>query len=554
MLKHKITTLILLITSLAIARADSQALYLQPGALDFVGVYSLRELDPNLTGQNIIIAEITRSMTYTDGFPQNDFAVNTKHPCFVNSNIEHFGLPEIPMGLSKHATAVASILLGDNKGSLEPQFGSFYHEGATPKAKLNVYEFWNFLQNYIYPNQIPDVDVITISYGSTYQDWWTRGFEHLAEYGITIVAGIGNGTNAYDPILYPGGSPNIIGVGVADSVIDPNFQIALSNFGLPRSEHSSIGPAKTGIAKPDIVAPGNCIVADTNDGYTISGNYSSFSTPIVAGTAALLTQTLKQKYAETIDPNYYSVLIKSILLTTADKLPYWHKGQPQTDDDNYVPLDYIQGAGMLNALSAVEVLQSSEPNKAGFAVNIADANLTKTYKINASALDNDLITATLVWNNHYQKSYPYNLIKQTNLRLELWAIDTNDPNKDQLIDFSDSAYDNIEHIYIPASADFNDYELVVMYSDPNETHDTEPFAISWNIQPKLTIDSVLLYDLTNDGIVNNQDFITLINNIGKQTQAPASYHLGDTDMNGQIDINDLTQIMQRTGLKAHWKQ
>ena len=44
--------------------ADANRAFLQPQALDFVGVYALRTIDPNLTGEGVTFGIVSRSYTY----------------------------------------------------------------------------------------------------------------------------------------------------------------------------------------------------------------------------------------------------------------------------------------------------------------------------------------------------------------------------------------------------------------------------------------------------------------------------------------------------------
>ncbi len=530
----------------SIAHAEG-SLYLQPGALDFIGIYDLRGIDPNLNGQDVNVAVISRSVTYEDGFPLNDFAVNSGHPCFLNSEINQYSFADVNVSVSEHATAVASIIAGDNSGKISYLPGEFYYEGAAPKCRLDVYEFWYFLQNHIYKSENVDADVVSISSGSTYEDWWTRGFERIAQSGVVVVAGIGNGTNADDPVLYPGGSANTIGVGVAESVIDPNISVMLSNFGLPRTENSSFGPASRKRCKPDIVAPGNCIVADVNDSFRLSGNYSSFATPVVSGTAALLVEKIKEDFNDVVPFSFRGMLVKSVLLNSADKLPYWHKGYPGEEDDHTVALDYVQGAGMVDAFGAAETLDSKR-------WSIAEINGGEVFDVNFTIDDpnGEFITATLTFNYKFEDSYPYNLVKAPDLRLELWGLDANDPAKDVLIDYSDCPSGTVEHIYVQADGSFKNYLLRVS-SDDLESEELTGFALSWEVENRTEANEILYYDLNNDGVVDDQDFILLINNFGKPAQSKKGYRLGDLDYNGKIETEDLKVLMTKKGQKAYWK-
>ena len=123
-----------------------------------------------------------------------------------------------------------------------------------------------------------ETDILTMSVGVVFEDWWTRRLELLAvEQGIVIVAGIGNGRDVCDPPYYPAAGANVIGVGVIDPVVNASQGVSIKDFTLPRPAHTSIGPTSDGRCGVDIVAPGNCLVPDANnpDGYGLSGNWSS---------------------------------------------------------------------------------------------------------------------------------------------------------------------------------------------------------------------------------------------------------------------------------------
>ena len=167
--------------------------------------------------------------------------------------------------------------------------------------------------------------------------------------------------------------------------------------------------------------------------------------------------------------------MKAILLNSATKLPYWHKGRLQKDDDHEAPLDYIQGAGMLNAVGAYKHLIAGQTKPGNVPTIGWDNNQLRKSKTPAKHLQNhprrterrEFITATVVWNKHYNSTYPFEPMpdKDANLRLELWAVDTNDPDNNYLLDYSDSKVDNVEHIYARGDANYTHYELVVTFSN-----------------------------------------------------------------------------------------
>jgi len=572
------TLILALITCLAPIRAIALPTdkVLQPQGLNHAGIYALRQIDPNLTGDGVKFAVISRSIAYIDGEPQNDYRPDISHNCFKGIQFDFHDQGQLSPGISPHSTAICSILLGEDPYAFNPNLGQFYYQGVAPAANADVYEFWHFLVNNVFPHLPPDADVITASMGTQFEDWWTRGIESLVEhYGLIIVAGIGNGSNAYDPPLYPGAAGNVIGVGVVDSVNAEDLATKLANFALAYPEHSSAGPTGTGRSKPDIVAVGNCLAASVNDPkrYEPTGSWSSFSTPIVAGTAGLLVQKAKQDpdLSMAVSPDGGNCVIKAILMNSATKLPYWHKGRLIKDDDHSAPLDYAQGAGMLNAVAAYRHLIAGQ-NKPGSVPPIGwDNNLLNknknpenTYRITFAEPAGKVITATVVWNKHYNNVYPFEPRpnKDANLRLELWAVDSKDPNNSILLDYSDSAVDNVEHIYCrtdPNRQDglrhYTNYEITVSFSDTdsqNERAATQRYGLAWSASDIQHNDSIFWYDLNADGIVNELDFTILVSNMVNSRQSPESYVLGDINTNGAIDVNDVEILVNHASIKTDW--
>ncbi|MCK5565214.1 MAG: S8 family serine peptidase [Planctomycetes bacterium] len=483
-----ILTVIACCASIVIGR---DGLPLQPGALDYIGTFSLQNNDPNLTGSGVRIAAVCRSITYDDGLPQEDYQINTAHDCFSTSNITFADRIDTIAGVSDHATAIGAILTGADPNGFYSEIGRFQYKGAAPAANVNVYEFWRFIVNYIYAGQQLDSDILTFSLGLAFEDWWTRGIDNLIEEtGLITVAGVGNGSDAFDPLLYPGSNANVIGVGVVDSSLSADIAWGLKNFTLPVPTHSSAGPTSDARCKPDIVAPGNCLVptADSLSEYDISGDYTSFAAPVVSGSAALLVQKANTtpRLQGALANNNGNCVIKSILLTSADKLPGWHKGEQTKDDDHAVPLDKVQGAGVINAAAAADLLDAgqskpADTTAAGWDNNSIENNelAERAYAFKIDRPDAEqFITATLAWNFAYQNEYPFAKESgQSDLRLELWADEGDD--KWLMIDHSDSKTDNAEHIYYAIDPNHADYELVVISNSQNEK--LQKYALAWNV-------------------------------------------------------------------------
>jgi len=555
--------------SVAGAQGPQTEKALQPLGLNHAGVYALRQLDPNLTGSGVKIALVCRSITYIDGKPQYDYQPSVGHDCFKGKQISFHDEGELEAGISPHSTAICSILLGEDRNAFDRQLGQFHYQGIAPGAQADVYEFWHFLINNVSPGLPPDADIVTASIGYQFEDWWTRGIDSLAEqYGLIVVAGIGNGLNVHDPLLYPGAGANVIGVGVVDSVNTEDIATDLAHFALAYPEHSSFGPTADGRCKPDIVAVGNCLAADDNEPnrYEPTGSWSSFSTPIVAGTIGLLVQKAKQDpdLSLAVSADGGNCVIKAIIMSSATKLPYWHKGRLEKDDDHYAPLDYIQGAGMLNALKAYKHLIAGQKGAGDVPTTGWDNNLLEksenpqnVYKIALTEPADKIITATVVWNKHYDSVYPFEPEpeKDADLRLELWAVDPNNASNDRLLDYSDSSVDNVEHIYRRAEANYTSYEIVVSHSnisDANQIETTQQYGLAWNVSDAPVNDSIFWYDLNADGIVSELDFIIFIDNWLTSLESPEGYLIGDINSDGAIDIKDLDILFDYLNLEADW--
>jgi hypothetical protein len=543
---------------------------LQPQGLSRAGIRMLRGLDPNLTGADVRIGLVCRSETYLQDEPQYDYRPNVGHACFQNAKLFFHDDGMMPAGISSHETAICSILFGDDPVGIASNVDPFLYQGAMPAAEGYIYEMRHFVTQYVYYQNRPEVDLVTASFGVPIEAWWTWGMESLAEHeGLPIIASIGNGSNAADPPLYPGAGSNAIGVGVVSSVSAEDPATSLAYFALAYPEQSSKGPTDDGRCKPDLIAPGNCLVAgaEGDQGYVTSGTWSSFATPVVAGVAGLLIQTAKQdkRFDGILSPEGGNCLLKAILMNSATKLPYWHKGLLTAEDDHESPLDYAQGAGMVNAVRAYQSLTAGRGNPgpvptAGWDLNWLEGNQTlqQAYRIVVDEPDSRMLTATLVWNRHYSPVYPFQRMsdKDSDLRLEVWAVNPQNPSDDVLIDYSDSRVDNVEHIHIATVAGYTTYEIVVRHGDGSSRPGAvtgERYAVAWSVDDKPAEEKDILWlDLNADGIVNDQDLGILMTNLIAGRKSSDAYLIGDINMDGTIDVNDVDVLHARLNLKADW--
>ncbi len=564
---------VVLVTGLAAAGAamGQDLSTIQPQALKWAGIQDLRESEPDLTGTGVRLGVICRSFTYTaDGDPLNDYRPNVRHACFENARLSFHDDQILAPGVSSHANAICSILFGSEPEGTSPYLDPFLYQGAVSGAEGHIYEFWHFVTRYINPQETPEIDVASISFGQPLESSWTRGIEALIEHkGMIFVASIGNGLNASDPSFYPGAGPNAIGVGVVSSVNVGDPATKLAQFALAYPEESSVGPTHDGRCKPDVIAPGNCLVAqtDADRGYEMAGNWSSYSTPVAAGIVGLLIQTAREDpdLELAVSPRGGNCVLKAILMNSATKLPHWRKGRLTTDDDRQVPLDYVQGAGMVNAVRAHQLLKAGRGEPGDVPTTGWDLNqvhqgpvLQQVYRIAVSDPTAKMLTATLVWNRHYRTEKPFKRRPEidSDLRLEVWAIDPADPRNPRLLDHCDSKVDNVEHIYIATLPEYTLYEIVVSYSELNPKAASpagERYAMAWSVDEKLPDDSIFWHDLNGDGIVDEQDLAILANNSALERRSPQTYVIGDINMDGTIDDEDMQVMIAHRNRKADWR-
>jgi len=126
---------------------------------------------------------------------------------------------------------------------------------------------------------------------------------------------------------------------------------------------SSRGPGTTLDIKPELVAPGQDIVAATKQtsptpGYSLALAGTSFSAPIVVGGAALI---------KSLNPDLSAEEIKSLLVTSADRVATW-EGAPARIIES--------GGGRVNLARAAALRTLVKPSMIGFGVTTESADRT----------------------------------------------------------------------------------------------------------------------------------------------------------------------------------
>lgn len=126
----------------------------------------------------------------------------------------------------------------------------------------------------------------------------SRGAEIAFSRGMIVVSSAGNSGGSINPhIAAPADAVNVLAIGAVKA--DETY-----------AAFSSIGPSFDGRIKPDIMAQGNPAIVSNEFGNIVSGNGTSYSSPIMAGMLACLWQAF---------PSKTNIQIRQLILESADR-------------------------------------------------------------------------------------------------------------------------------------------------------------------------------------------------------------------------------------------
>lgn len=239
---------------------------------------------------------------------------------------------------------------------------------------------------------------------------------------MTTLVGSSNSTNGQLPALWVHGY-NCISVGVTDGTHAASETAPTYLYG-------------SGRIKPEIVAP---------------SNYTSFSTPMIASAASLLHESGVGTDAVRTET------MKAILLAGATKEEFdeWTRTPTQ-------PLDLRYGAGELNVYNSYSIQAGGEfDGENGLPTLPVGLNgwdyepqiTVGSERVYELAVPEDTIledlSAILTWNMEITDIDPSSSFFpiQSLADMELTLFDSDSGFQYQVLDFSDSSVDNIEHIY-----------------------------------------------------------------------------------------------------------
>jgi len=386
---------------------------LSAAASDFetIGLTALRNMVPSLTGTGVVVAIPEAGAPTWEVNP----AVVVQSESLFTWRASAGTASSYPNSLgseSWHGNEVAKPFFGLTNGvapgvahvdnyDASYFFNSLVRQGTAVPAKV-------VNQSFIFGAEIPEID-------ADYDDY-------VAQHGTMFLNGAGNG----GAVSSPATAYNVIAVGAYGG-------------------SSSSGPTLDGRCKPDITAP---------------ASLTSFSTPLVAGTAAVLFQggARGDGGTGTATAATDARTIKALLLNGATKPPGWTNVAIK-------PLDLRYGAGVLHAWNSYRQLRGGQhapvvtqtistggahppasntnnlPTRRGWdfrtVTHLLTLDLVNHYFFDLSGAAGRTFTATLTW--HRQQ----NQLSINNLDLFLYDAATG-----TLVASSESVVDNVEHLYV----------------------------------------------------------------------------------------------------------
>ena len=380
------------------------------------GFELIRKFYPDLTGAAVPVLQPEAPGTLVTDWEVNPGAVGQSPSLFTWASTlgSATNYPNLVGMESAHANTVASLFYGST--------------GAAPGVEhVYEYEASYFYNSFVATGSALPAALVNQSFIFTRdeQEQANIAFDnYAARHRVLFISAAGN-----DGAVYPPGSGyNTVGVGAFDGP-------------------SSSGPTTDNArCKPDITAP---------------GGFTSFSTPVVSGAAALLLQGAARGDGgasvtnAAVDPR----VIKALLLNGAVKPSNWNHSATR-------PLDLRHGAGILNVFNSYHQLlgglhsvsgTSTGPlNAAHTAMNTNSIDVVRGWDFaaisstptedtanhycfdwNPGARRSATFVATLVWHRQNGKT------NINDLDLVLYHVATTNR-----MAISSSLVDNVEHLFV----------------------------------------------------------------------------------------------------------
>jgi hypothetical protein len=431
---------------------------------DPIGLIELRSLVPSLTGSGVTVGQAEADVSGANTFEVNPTTVGQPQSLFTYYD--------------DNGNETSTYNAAEGSGHANDVAGNFY--SSTTGVAPGVQHVDNYSADYFtaaISNDLPISDAIvnqsfifTEGDGSplTVADQQNADLyydDYVAENQTIFVSAIGNGGQVNAPAT----AYNSIGVGAYGG-------------------SSSTGPTvDNGRSKPDIVAPASA---------------TSYSTPLVSGSAALLLQAGADLSTGATDPR----TIKALLLNGAVKPSGW-------THTHTAPLDVNYGAGVLNVYNSYIQLEAGQQgpsvtsfealggNHSAVTSGYTDPLVGWNFTTFSSSSTQDVcqhylvptsgsassytLTATLVWERPGEATVTSNPINNLDLFLYDATRNTTTP-----LDYSDSTVDNVQELYDVGLTAGDTYDLEVFKAGgvaaPNRQGDisnSETYALAYDFAP-----------------------------------------------------------------------
>jgi len=452
-----------------------------------------------ITGQNTV------SVNLEAGHIWNGHETLQHVTTFYNS-ADTWGGGSVEALYDRHATW-AAMLLG---GRTTPENPSLRQEGIAPGTDLRsaaiatswgdpayALSFGISANSYVtaYTSSFAVADVVNSSYGYTdpgganaftiFSD--AMSFQNSQTLHVVSAGNSGPGANT---VGAPGSGFNTVTVGALGSANNFDTVAAFSSRGPQDFSYIDYATGSTvtvaGVrAAVDIAAPGEALtsafyggeaggnntslVNSTNlgtnpDAYSPSIAGTSFAAPIVAGGAALVHSAAKT--LPTLSTNAEAtenMVVKSLLLTGADKTSGWSNGQFATNGviTTTQSLDWAVGAGRMNldrtfdlqvngqrGVDGLNVGAQGNVLGAGWDFGAAQLGFDNDYTFSELLLGGSTFTTSLSWmrvRTWDPVSGNLNDFAQADLNLSLWSLGSDQSFQTKVAE-SISLYNTVEHL------------------------------------------------------------------------------------------------------------
>lgn len=310
---------------------------------------------------------------------------------------------------NSHATTVGQLFYG-SATSVAPGVTSIHNYDANKWLQTGFLNYGTTSAPLAESQKITNSSWIgTIDSGGAGDVEALRRFDYaIQQSGFLGVIALNNGN--------PGNVPALLG-----SCYN-GISVGLTNGGHSYGTNTADGSGRT---KPDIVAPQGA---------------TSFATPIVASTAAMLSQGAP---ANATKP----VTMKAILMAGATKsqFPSWSRSATH-------PLDAVFGAGQVNVYNSQHILAAGQQaasvigtvSRRGWDFGTTSGG-SRLYFFDIPAGGTSSLSAVLTWNRVISGAFPSPSSSLANLTLKLYAA--SGFTLGSLVDTSASTVDNVEHVW-----------------------------------------------------------------------------------------------------------